>query len=199
MDQGQPFSSVRNFIAACPGDWGFPLGGRVDFPFPAEVEFARALRQYRGEKIDFGALRKELTIVDSYHLSIFAVRTAVFAAQSSSPEVYRDALFASMIDDNVDYRDLLGALSIMEDCANRLGLDFSAELDAAFVIATTERQHIIRDVYLETSAELRTPQIFNFVIEGEGRNLQYKPSKPVWTREEMLQQLGNNLRSRKDT
>lgn len=166
---------IADFFRSRPSGCDFPTGGIIEIPLPSEQALLEAIEQSaplgEAELLPF---RKNLTIRDTYSLLIFAVRMAILAARTGAPGIFRAGLLGVVVDDEVaDWRDVLTALSIIEDCASRIGLDFRSELEKALELATEGRRKTIHEGYLSRSPEMRTTRIMGFVPSGEGKSLRY--------------------------
>jgi hypothetical protein len=119
-------------------------------------------------------LRPKISFEDAYRLTILAVRMAVLAVRTQNRELLRAGLIGLVIDDSeVDWRDFLGALSIIEDCARRLGLDFYAEVLFLLGFTSRSRKETIQNGYFSRALAFRSPDVFGFAAVGPDFNLKY--------------------------
>lgn len=161
---------------SCPSDFDFPAGGNVPIPMQSEVAFVESLEESTPlAQATILAIGQELGLRQSYLCVIFAVRMAIFAARTGSAGYLRNGLHGLVFGTLVDRRDLLGALSIIEDCAQRIAFDFLGELrtfrDAvhdAGVRATIEG-------YLSRLPEMRKVEVMGFSAAMGEEDIGYTP------------------------
>ena len=97
----------------------------------------------------------------AYKLVALAVRAAVFARREKCGDLLRDGLIGLVLDNGcIDYRDLLMALCIIEDCAQELHVDLTFELTAIQPFARRETWETIAGGFLVRPPEMRTLKTF---------------------------------------
>ena len=168
-------SVIRRFLESCPSDFDFPLGGAVEIPLKTEQDLVTVIHNVGvlGSG-DLVALRKDLSIRQAYSLLIFAVRMAVLAARTRSARLITAGLLGIMIDDGaIDWRDLIVALAIIEDCASRLQVDFQTEVEKWVSLATDVRRKTIRESYLSRTAEMRKVELMGYLAAEGSEGLTY--------------------------
>ncbi len=108
------------------------MGKNVAIPTESEKRLFGTLKIAIGNAYaEVNDVRASLDFWQSYMIVIFAVRMAVLAARTRSPECLKTAMVAAIMGgDQLDSRDMLGAFGIIEDCAKRLGLVFREECDS---------------------------------------------------------------------
>ena len=150
---------VRDFLRRCPKNFDFPMGGEVPIPMPTETELVTPfLDGFEFNPIFAEQVRNGLTWNDAYSLVIFGVRMAVVAVRSETKALLENSLWAVCVDDNdlVDWRDILKALSVINDCAVRIGCDFDAAITRVSASAPPRRQNTIREAYLVRDQKMRS-------------------------------------------
>src|SRR5262245_45559660 len=118
--------AIRKFVSSRRAVYDeFPSGGSLPIPQPVERSLLEVLE--RNQPIDSSTVSAscfEFSTGQADDLVIFSVRMAIYAARASLAHVLRAGMIGLVLDDNVlDERDLLSALSIIEDCASRIGAD----------------------------------------------------------------------------
>lgn len=127
---------------------------------PAERGFAAALRQCVAPVRDqLAALAGDATISDCYPVLVFGIRLAIDGACQAQPQSFRAAQLPLLATGSIiDRRDLLGAMAVYEACAQKLSLDFQAELEA---LAEQSGQPLSGTlaVYFKRDAAMRTVEV----------------------------------------
>jgi hypothetical protein len=146
--------SISRFVNARPDRFPAPAGGDNGIPLPAELELARAFRDSPPRlRADFGSAETPFKRRDAHTLVVFAVRMAIHSVRVNDPGILIDCANALVVDNDLaDYRDILVALSIIDECARRVGLDGTVIFDTVANVATAERRDLIRKGYIN-----RTP------------------------------------------
>lgn len=120
-----------------------------------------------------GSETRSINIRRAYLLTFFAVRMAVYGVRSQNAQVVELGLLGLVLDDNlVDYREVLKALVIIEDCAKRLGLDLGTILGRYLHLASAKRRETIEE-YLSRTPEWRGLRIMGIIAKGSDANLTY--------------------------
>jgi hypothetical protein len=168
-------SSLREFLQSLPRNFNFPLGGPSVIPSTPEQNLLTALEgNPQIDPAELALFRQHLNVRDAYSLVTFAVRMAVWAVRSESPQRLRAGLFTVVIDDGtVDWRDILRALAILEDCSARLGLNFKTEIGQRLDLATDRRRRLISESYLSRQPAMRSPAAMGFRADGSGESFCY--------------------------
>ncbi len=160
--------AIRRFLSSSPRDYDFPLGGEVAIPIDAERDLLTALPASVSVEL-LGMIRPTIQRQDAYTLVIFAVRMAVFAARTKDPIPIKKSLWLLCVDDNeVDWRDVLVALAIIEDCSTNSGTDFRNSLEEVADLAPHRRQHTLREGYLGRTPEMRAVETFGYQVLHPG-------------------------------
>jgi hypothetical protein len=148
-------SAIRGFLVTVPGD---VRHGRTaaDMEIPTAAErmllqtFAMAPPRTRD---DLRATAGRLKLREANLLAGFAIRSAAFAVQCKDSTVLCAAAFGLVVDDNLlDLSDVVGGLSIFEDCAFRLGTDLQSVLSSALRAASDVRRQTMVE-YLSRSGK----------------------------------------------
>ena len=163
------------FYSECPPNFSFPLGGNTPIPFAAEFELAQFL--LNGKMLtayELATVRSALTFRQAYYWVIFSVRIAVNSVRISECNLIEASTWGVVIEDGlVDWRDLLVALSIIEDCASRVGVNFQQLLENKIGLGSEKLQKTIRDGYLARSPEMRSTKVMGYVAIDNGSNFGY--------------------------
>jgi hypothetical protein len=173
---GDPLAtSIHSFVRSFPKEAEFPLGGELEIPTQAERNLLRVLESGRPFPAStIASLRSELGIHDAYALVIFSVRMAVFAVRRNEAKPLLLGLMGLVIDDGkVDWRDILSALSIVENCAARLGIAFAPAMEEFYPLASPQRRDTIKDGYFAREPDMRKIEIMGFVASGSGKVLTF--------------------------
>jgi hypothetical protein len=169
INDGDTIDAIRTFLTSCPPIYDFPLGGSDAIPIEPEKRLLEALARIgQFELAEIPVVRQALTIRDAYSLVTFTTRMAIFSVRSGSTVPILTTIAMIVIDDGlVDWRDVLTALSIIEDCAARMSLDIGELLNSVIPLATEKRRHSIRNGYLGRPVAMRSPAVMGFVPSGE--------------------------------
>jgi hypothetical protein len=173
MEETVVNTAVNEYLAACPADVVFPMGVNK-IPDGAEIKLSQFLGSLPAmTQGEIASVRDELMIRQSYQMVIFAVRMAVWAVRVAEANKLISGLFGFALGGvQTDWRDFLGALSITEDCATRLELDFRCEIEGLrHLFDTTTIQTI--EGYLSRSAEMRAVEVMGFKAESCSDGLRY--------------------------
>lgn len=154
---------IRGLIDSYPRDFSFPLGDDLSIPLNSELAFLEANPITAIKTADLSGARLSLTLRDAYCLASFAVRVSVYAVRTNAPQCIEPGVLCLVLDDNIiDWRDVLAAISLVDDCANRLRVNlYSLFLNVA-QLATEERQGTIFRGYFSRSAEARRISVFGY-------------------------------------
>lgn len=158
---------LRAFLTACPDGYDFPIGGELGIPAAFENDFLAILGSDMTAPL-LERIRQSIKRDEAYSLAIFAVRMAIYGARLSDSAPIEKSLWILSVDDNeVDWRDTLVCLAIIEDCSAQIGFDFSGKITEFAQLAPSRRKNTIIEGYL-----FRTPDMRN--VEALG----YKPMNP---------------------
>ena len=175
-------NTINEFFSTCPKNFDFvsfdfSKGGDPKIPMESELKLAEALQVLPSETQSLISLRQALTLHQAHQLSIFSVRMAILAARTNSLRLFDAALYGFIIDDGFDdWRDILRYLSIIEDCANRIGIDFGAKLEEFKNLMGEELKKTVFKGYLVRPPEMRTVAVMGFIAKGDGKELYYMPN-----------------------
>ena len=112
---------------------------------------------------------------DGYTLAILGIRWAIFGVRNEDQTAYRQGLGMSLVSfSTIDWRDALKSLAILEDCSQRLALDFRCELSAALssVVEPCSRSTI--EAYLTREPIMRSLAVMGLTTKGEGEQFTYE-------------------------
>jgi hypothetical protein len=147
MDSKSFIEHVRAFSSEMPEQGrGFTYEAfqKPVIPFPSEILFLKVLDDWPTiSAADATEIRASLNILDCYTLAAFAVRMAVYAARSGNPEPMQRAMVSFVLigEDGLDWRDEIIYLSIINDCAVRIGIDLRATILAYESVASVRRKN----------------------------------------------------------
>lgn len=169
---------IDRFLKACPGMPDFPLGKPLPIPTGSELLFLEEIQVASAiSTIQLDSIRKDLSIAQGYQLVIFAIRMAILAVRISRPDFLVSSLIGIVADDDaVDYRDVLRAIAIIEDCASRLRIDFDSEIKNACRFASARRRSLILQGYLSRPVDMKGIAVMGFTAVGESESLEYDKS-----------------------
>jgi hypothetical protein len=123
----------------------FPAGAAIPIPTPGEQALLVELQ--RSGEFPVAAmqhLRTTVTRDDSYVVVIWAVRTAIFAERTANPRAFGIAGFGLAVDEDlVDWRDILRAMAVFEEIAERMGISLEESIQHARAAALPDRAHTI--------------------------------------------------------
>jgi hypothetical protein len=160
---------LRAFIRACPFGYHFTAGNPVPLPFPPERKFLDAIDGFpRIAAEELRDVRASLQYKDFYVLTTFAARMAILAVRTRDRALLRRAVIAFLIDDHlVDYRDALGRVAVLNDCAARLGADLEHLLRPHRDFCYDCRWRLMQG-FFQRLPEQKEVQVFGFhACEGE--------------------------------
>jgi hypothetical protein len=178
MDVGNlepAIDSIRELLAAYPPDLGVSTGEDLPIPLPQEkrvLEFQIG----RGTPLNdvVGALRSQMDLDATYKLLSFSMRMAIHAVRGKIPAALEDSLFGLVVDDDLaDWRDVLCALSVVNDCSRRLSLDFDSRIREVAAAATERHRGTIVDGYLSREPVMRRVGVMGFEAVGPESELRY--------------------------
>jgi hypothetical protein len=170
--------SIKRFLEGYPDQTAFPLGKPVAIPTDAELTLLEAMAETVPALVgDLVSVRKNVKeVAHGYSLIQFAIRMAVLAVRRDNPDILITSLPGLILDDDkVDWRDILRALSIIENCAVRLGIEFRPAVENLCQFATPKRRHTIVEGYLVRSPDMRDVRVMGYAAQGEGRTLSFEP------------------------
>ena len=167
--------SIMVFLESCPDSYDFPAGGQTVIPLASETEFLKTIETSQPiQPVEIAPARKELSLPQAYSLVIFAVRMAIHAVRTGDPRLLRAGLIGLVVDDSlVDWRDILAACSIIEDCASRLGIDFRHDIEKVVDLATERRQETIVSGFLQREPRMRKPDVMGYTPKEGPDGLYY--------------------------
>lgn len=146
---------LEQFLMACPTDYDFPSGGVVRIPLESERQLMAVCQAGPPAENVIEMFRQNLSSRDGYSVVIYSVRTAIYAVKGNSRDYLISGLIGLLLDDGiVDWRDVLGALSIIEECSTRLGINLQSEFDKILPLASQRRRKtILNDFYSRSKAQ----------------------------------------------
>lgn len=147
---------------------------RNEIPMPAEFRLCETLkRSVPISEKEVIEVRSWLDLEQAYFLVNFARRMAVFAARTNAVEILSRCALGFVLDDAlVEWRDILIDLSIVEDCAIRLGSDLEAAMAECLRYASDKRRETIIG-YFSRPTEMRGLVVMRVEVSGAGHELTY--------------------------
>jgi hypothetical protein len=168
--------AIVSVLKGYPNDFSFPFGDDdIEIPLPSE----RVLIETFFTNQPFAPtlvieLRSVLDVKLAYSLVILTVRFVLYSVRISSPRLFRLSLPFLLADDNlVDWRDILVAASIIDDCARHLSIDFSSEIQSLLGYATERRRDTILCGYLSRDTEMKQTDVFGVLPRTGPEGLSY--------------------------
>jgi hypothetical protein len=131
--------NTKSLLNSYPSDMSFPLGDDippVPIPTEQELQFIKIFDLLELScRDDVKLIANAINVRESYSLVSFAVRMSIYAARTNATEPLKIVLACLMIinDDEIDWRDMKRALSIIEHCTEKNGFVF-ARLSLAVVL-----------------------------------------------------------------
>ena len=165
-------SAFKHYYARHP-NLDFPDGGNKALPLDEELAILDVIDPNSITAGDVKKISSELDQQEAYSLVILAVRTAILAVRRSRPELLSTAVVLLTIDDLVDYRDMLGALSAIEWCCSRLSEDIGVLIQKFADLACERRKQIFFEAYLSRSAKERQPDVMGFQVEEKEGSIRF--------------------------
>jgi hypothetical protein len=156
-----------------PRDFEFPTAPSV--PIPNQRELALYGFAWSNLTIDdVLRIRPSLDMAATYALVTFGVRAAIRAVRSGSGDLVTISALSLLLDDAVlDWRDVIVALAIVEDCANRLHLNLKEVMDRYIRLATEQRKQTVSQGWFSRPAAERTPSVGGFLARIGPGGLEY--------------------------
>jgi hypothetical protein len=149
------------------GGYKAPFGGTPHIPLPeALLEVLPAIVELSRE--DLEAMRAKVGRREARILDTFVMRMAILAVRRADPEIIKKSIVGLFLDNDVlDYRDVLTTVSIVNDCASRVGID-PREVIARFqAIANAHRWSTIIDGFFSRTPEMKKPETMGYkAIDG---------------------------------
>jgi hypothetical protein len=158
--------AISQFLAGCGQNYDFPAGGSISIPSETEKSLVNALqRMSNPQPKEIAQFRRQLGFRESYKLLIFAVRMGILAARRGDASLLQAGLIGLVLDKgHVDYRDLLGALAIIEECSLRVHLDLHEELRSVAPLIEDARLRDTIDGYFAREPQMRQTEVLGFKI-----------------------------------
>lgn len=165
-------AAIRTTVHAMPKGIAFPSG------YPAPIMTAAELGLLADYELRVDQFLSELHLQsicnstsESYLLVILAVRFAIHAVRTNTSELLQlsAALIASG-GSRVDWRDALVALSALEECSSRLGVEFTQLTSILLSTDNEQLQNTISQGYLSRSAYMRSLDVMGLRSYGEGKS-----------------------------
>ncbi len=114
--------NLDSFLDAVPNSYPFPMGDGIEIPMESEKELLGAIQNsMKDPNQDWPSVGEKVR--QGYQCAVFAVRMAVYAVRDNDKSILEAGAYGLVFSNGqVDWRDLLKALSIIDDCCRRLGL-----------------------------------------------------------------------------
>jgi hypothetical protein len=151
----------------------FPAGGKHDIPTAAESELLECLRRDDPlEKEKVKPLESRCPAWSpSYDVVIVGIRIAILAVRTDSAPAFRSGILATIAGiSNIDWRDALRALAILENCGARLGIALRDEAAGIARLTTSDRASSIIRSYFSREDGMRRISVLGIAeVERDGR------------------------------
>lgn len=169
-------NAVSAFLESCGRDYEFPAGGQHELLTKQEQALLELLRECElSVERQVSTLAKDRDWSDCYSLVIFAVRLAILAVRQEQQYWYRIGLIALVAGSpKVDWRDVLGAFAIFNDCGKRIGIDFQSEVEPIAACGDAEKLRSTLDGFFSRDDEMRAVDVMGFQEYGEGDSLTFR-------------------------
>jgi hypothetical protein len=168
--------AINEFCAKCGNEMDFPDGGEIEVPQPLEADLLATIRRNKPfNSSEIAELRIRGDVQKAYSMVIFAVRTAIWAYREESFQILSDGAIGLILDEDlVDYRDMLGALAIIDECATRMGTTLTSLMAEVEAFAMPKRLVTIKEEYLSRTEKMKSVAVMGFkAVEMEGRRLRF--------------------------
>lgn len=119
-------AAFRNYVASTSSPFRLPAGDQSKIPLDTEIALLDAIAQSGLQSYSFGKEERlfDVGVKEAYRSLGFAVRMAIYAVRINNPLVLSQGIYGVVLSNGeVDWRDLLRGLSIIQDCCGRLGTD----------------------------------------------------------------------------
>ena len=168
--------AVLEFVKSCGRNYEFPAGGENELLMPSEEKLYSALQtESLSEAEKVSVLRVGFDWSDCYSIVIFGVRLAVLAVRNTQPETYKLGVLALAAGiPKVDWRDVLGAFGIFENCGNRLGIRFQDEFKLVADITDVGSVQPTIDGFFSRDHEMRSIEVMGFTECGTGKEFTFR-------------------------
>jgi len=164
---------VRAFLEAVSKTKPYRMIASGEMPSEAEVRLFEAIKCVPVSEQEMTKVRSWLNMEQAYFLVNFARRMAVYAARIGDVAILKRCVLGFVFDENlVEWRDILMDLSIVEDCAVRLGADLDTALKANLQFASDKRRETING-YCSRPPEMRGLKVMRIAVSGSGHELTY--------------------------
>jgi hypothetical protein len=139
------------------------MGGDTPIPLESELLLHKALRgRSTTEHQAMERKRESLGRMQCYGCLMFTIRMSIWAVRRNENDIVRPALRGLvMVNSEMDFRDLLGGLAIIEHCADRVGGDFIDEIDLLVPSLDRSVQPVVNG-YLAREPKMRSLQVMGF-------------------------------------
>lgn len=168
--------AVLEFVKSCGRNYEFPAGGENEILTPPEEKLYSALQTEsipEAEKVS--VLRVGFDWSDCYSIVIFSVRLAVLAVRNTQPEIYKLGVLALVAGiPKLDWRDVLGAIAIFENCGSRLGIRLQDELKLVSYLTKGGDVQSTIDGFFSRADEMRSIEVMGFAEFGTGKEFTFR-------------------------
>jgi hypothetical protein len=168
--------ALSKFLASSDMSYTFPAGGAHDIPTTDELALLDRLNDDALTEAEKTALiSAECTNWNfGYSVVIFGIRTAILAVRTESPVLFRAAVLACISGiRSVDWRDALRALSVFENCGNRLSIAFREQANEVARQTSDERKVSTVDDYFSRSEDMRSIDVLGIAVAMQNGQLMF--------------------------
>jgi hypothetical protein len=144
----------------------------LSIPLPSEQQVVDLFSQGEPPTLDDVTLiRARLDRQSAMDLAILGLRMAVLGVRKGSRSFVPPSTACLLIDDELmDWRDVLGALSIANHCASRLNIDFDQLIQSMIGLAANGRRSLVLNDYVARTPTMRDIGTMGFVATGSGED-----------------------------
>lgn len=171
--------AVARFINTCGCDYEFPSGGRIELLNESESALFAILQSDELSTADkINIMSDGLDWSNCYSIVILGVRLAILGVRTTNITAYRCGILAFVAGGpKIDWRDLLGVLAILENCADRLDVSFQIESEKVLGLTNDAKMHSIVGGYFSRPDEMRSVDVMGFIAVGGAHDLTFKPKE----------------------
>ena len=162
---------LDRFLDAVPNSYPFPMGGETEIPTESEKKLLHSIQESMSlSNQDWPSVDEKVR--HAYQCAVFAVRMAVYAVRMNDRRILKAGAFGLVFSNGqIDWRDLLKALSIIDDCCKRLNVELEKALPES--VNRNGMQDTIKG-YLLRESEMRDLDVMGIHTEETAQGLVYK-------------------------
>lgn len=166
--------SIVDFVRSQELDYAFPLGGKIPLFSAEERAVCELLRSCELDDDAIRVISDDFTRTGCYEMAILGARLMLAAARSKDAAEYKVGLFVFLAAAaTIDWRDILVALSVVEEFGNFVGVNVKAEAERILgAIPNDDLTHTVMG-FFERPEGHRRPEYMDLERIGEGDTLTF--------------------------